>query len=342
MPLVEMHETGKIDREFFTEHIANRLGATREDVHTGPKYGVDFGVVEVGGEALVVATDPLSVLPALGYERAGRFAVRFVLADVAVSGIPPTHLTLSFTLPPGMDNTAFAAVWRGIDRECRELGVAVVTGHTGRYAGGSLPWVGAGTGLAVGDPDRLVRPDGARPGDALVVTKGPAVETTGLLTTLFPESVGVAAETLAIAQERLEDTGVVRDAIAAAEGGRVSAMHDATEGGLLGALFEMSDSAGVRVVVNSDAVPLLPGVSETCDALGIDPWRATTGGTLVIAVDPDGVDAVLEALAERGTAAAAVGHVTDGEGVILDGETQSRPRGDAAWPVYERLRQKTR
>jgi hydrogenase maturation factor len=332
-------DTGKVDREFFASYIAGRLGASRADVHTGPKHGVDFGVVEVGEQALAVATDPISVLPALGYERAGRFAVRFVLADVAVSGLRPSHLAVSLSLPPELDEESFAAVWRGVDDECRDLGVAIITGHTAWYADASLPWVGAGTAFAVGDPAEMVFPDGARPGDVLVATKGPAVETTGLLTTLFPDQVDLPAETLAAAQARLDDTGVVRDALAAHQAGAVSAMHDATEGGLLGALFEMADSAGVRLVVESDAVPVMPGVRETCEQLGIDPWQATTGGTLLLAVAPDDTDALLAALDDRGTPAAVVGHVESGEGVERDGQAQSRPDGDAAWPVYEQLLQ---
>lgn len=330
-------ETGKVDREFFESYIAPRLGASRDDVHTGPKHGVDFGVIEVGEQALAVATDPISILPGLGHERAGRFAVRFVLADVAVSGLAPSHLALSLSLPPAMDDETFAAVWRGVDAECRELGVAVTTGHTARYEDASLPWVGAGTAFAAGDPGRIVLPDGARPGDALVVTKGPAVETTGLLTTLFSGQIELPAETLALAQERLTDTGIVRDALAAREAGTVTAMHDATEGGLLGALFEMAASAGVRLVVDSEAVPLMPGVGETCETLGMDPWRATTGGTLLVAVAPGDADGLVAALDERDTPAAVVGHVEPGSGVERDGEDASRPTGDASWPVYERL-----
>ena len=332
-----MSETGKVDREFFTEYVASRLGAERTDVRTGPAHGVDHGVVDVGGRALVLATDPISVLPALVFERAGRFAVRLSRADVAVPGVSPSHLAVSFTLPPEMSDEAFAAVWRGVDSECRSLGVAVVTGHTARYAGCSFPWVGGGTAIGVGDHGDLVAPDGARPGDALVVTRGPAVETTGLLTTLFPDQIPLSEGELAVAQERLAETGVVRDALAAAAAGSVSAMHDATEGGLLGALFEMADSAGVQMVVDADATPLLPGVEATCEALDIDPWRATTGGTLVVAVDPGDAECVVDTLNERDTAAAVVGRVTPGRGVERDGEVASRPAGDASWPVYERL-----
>jgi len=86
-----MPRTGKISQAFFREHIAPQLGAKRPETTLGPQHGVDFGVLDIGGQALAVATDPVSILPGLGFERAGRFAVRIVLADVAVSGLDPSH-----------------------------------------------------------------------------------------------------------------------------------------------------------------------------------------------------------------------------------------------------------
>lgn len=330
-------DTGKISRAFFEGRIAPNLGADRDDVRLGPTHGVDFGVVSVGDHVVVTATDPLSILPALGWERAGRFAVGIVLADVAVSGLAPTHLTMSFALPTDLSEESFGRVWDAIDAECRDLGVSIVAGHTASYDECAFPWVGAATGMAVGDPADVVRPDGARPGDDMLVTKGPAVEAVGLLTTLFPDSVDVPPETLETAQARLDETGVVRDAVAAGDVGGVHAMHDATEGGLLGALHEMAESAGVRLSVDTERVPIRPGVSETCDALDMDPWRASSAGTLLLAVDPDATDDVLAALEDRGTPVGVVGSVESGEGVLLDGEATDLPSGDSAWPVYGRL-----
>jgi len=330
-------DTGKVSRAFFAERIAPNLGADREDVAVGPKHGVDFGVLDVGDRALVTATDPVSVLPDLGFGRAGRFALDVVLADVAVSGVPPSHLAISFSLPPGMTDEEFGRLWDAVDAECRDLGVAVVTGHTARYAGASFPWVGAATAMAVGDHDDVVRPDGARPGDDLLVTKGPAVEAVGLLTTLFPNAVPLSGDALETAQARLGEARAVRDALTAAAAGEVTAMHDATEGGLLGALYEMADGAGVHLAVDADAVPVRPGVETACEALEMDPWRATTSGTLLVAVDTADTDAVLGALRDRGTPVARVGRVGDGSGVTVDGADPGEPDGDSSWAVYERL-----
>ncbi|MFB6102069.1 MAG: AIR synthase family protein [Haloplanus sp.] len=332
-----MPDLGKIDREFFEAHLRPRLGADRNDVRLGPTPGVDFGLVDVGDRVVALATDPVSILPDLGLARAGRFALDIVLADVAVSGLPPSHLAITFSLPPEMSDDAFAAVWTAIHEEAEDLGVSIVTGHTARYEGCSFPWVGGATALAVGDAADVVRPDGARPGDDLVVTTGPAVEATGLLTTLFGERIDLPPDTLATAQERLDEASCVRDALTAAAAGPVTAMHDATEGGLFGAFVEMATSAGVRFEVERDRVPIRPGVFEACAALDIDPWTATASGSLVLAVDPAGTDAVLSALEGRGTPAARVGRVVGGEGVTVDGERIEAPSVDASWAAYSRL-----
>jgi hydrogenase maturation factor len=332
-----MPDLGKIDRECFETHVRPRLGAARDDVRLGPTPGVDFGVVDVGDRVVVVATDPVSLLPDIGLARAGRFALDVVLADVAVSGLPPSHLAVSLSLPPTLSDDDFARMWEGLHAEASDLGVGIVTGHTARYEGCSLPWVGGATAMAVGDAADVIRPDGARPGDDLVVTRGPAVETTGLLTTLFPERIDLPPATLATARERLDEASCVRDALTAAAAGPVTAMHDATEGGLHGAFVEMARSAGVRFEVETDRVPVRPAVRETCAALDVDPWTATTSGSLVVAVDPDGTADVLAALEDRGTAAAHVGRVTEGEGAVVDGERIAAPSVDASWAAYSRL-----
>ncbi|RLM57285.1 hydrogenase expression protein [Halobellus sp. Atlit-31R] len=332
-----MADLGKVDREFFDEYVFPNLGADRDDVALGPTHGVDFGVLDVDGTAVAIATDPVSVLPDLGFERAGRFALDFVLADVAVSGLAPSHLAITFTLPPELDDESFAKLWRSIHAEATDLGVSVVTGHTARYADCSFPWVGGATALGVGDHDDLVRPDGARVGDDVVVTSGPGVEATGLLTSLFPDQFALDAATLADAQSRLDDAACVRDAMTAAAAGGVHAMHDATECGLFGAFVEVADGAGVRFDLSTGDVPILPGVRETTDALGIDMWKATTGGTLVLAVDPDYTADVVAALESEGTAVGVAGQVTAGSGVVVDGEKISHPDVDPSWAAYDRL-----
>lgn len=329
-----MPDYGKIDADFFEEHIHPHLGASREEVRLGPTPGVDFGIIDTDAASLVVATDPISILPELGFERAARFALDIVLADVAVSGLSPQYLSITFTLPPHMTDEEFATVWQAIDEEATDLGVSVVTGHTARYEGCEFPWVGGATAFALGEPDDIIRPDGTRPGDRVVVTTGPAVEAVGLLTTLFGDEMAVSAETLTTAKKRLAETETVRDALTAATAGPVTAMHDATEGGLQGALTELAGSAGVRLNIDSEAVPMRPGVSDVCNYFEIDPWHATSSGTLLITARPEGVETVVNALEDRGTTAAVIGTASEGSGTYIDNTPVEHPTVDPSWEVY--------
>jgi hydrogenase maturation factor len=332
---------GKVDREYFQQVIAPNLGADRDDIAVEPTYGVDFGVLDLGNRAVVLATDPVSILPELGFDRAARFGVHVILADVAVSGIPPTHLTIGFHLPPETTDEAFETAWTAIHEECADLGVSVVAGHTGRYAGCRFPWVGAATAIGVGSRDRLVRPDGVRPGDRLLIAGVPALESAALLAALFADRIDLPADVLDRAADRIEDATPVPAALVAGAAGAVTAMHDATERGVYNAVREMAVGAGVRVDLDSSVVSLPEDVRAICDQFGMDPWVTGSAGTLLVAVDPGGVGAVRSALRAEGIPAAQVGRVEppggDPPGVYVDGVPASVPEEDPFARVYADL-----
>lgn len=330
-----MSELGKVDRAFFDEQIYPNLGADREDVRLAPQHGVDFGVIDVGEHVLALATDPVFVMPSLGFDRAAWFAFHILMSDVAVSGIPPSHLSIDLNLPAEITDEEFATLWGRMHEEATELGVSVVTGHTGRYAGCNYPMVGGGTALAVGDPADLVRPDGAQAGDAVIVTKGPAIEATGLLSIQFEEILDLGSGPMAAAKERFYDMSPVKDALVASAAGPVTAMHDATEGGVYGGLHEMARAGGVRIDVEREAVPVMDGVEATCAAFDIDPWISISEGTLLLTVESDGAEDVLSALRSEDIPAAIVGEASAGEGVYFDGEPVERPDRDPFWGAFE-------
>ncbi|GGL33332.1 hydrogenase expression protein [Halarchaeum grantii] len=328
-------DPGKVERAFFDEHIYPRLGAEREDVRLGPTHGADFGVVDVGESVVALATDPVFVLRELGVERAAWFAFHIVVSDAALSGIPPSHLSVDLNLPPDTSAEYFGRLWEVFDREARELRMAVTTGHTGTYAGCAWPTVGAATTLAVGDPDDLVVPTGAAPGDVLVCTKGPAIETTGLLSVLYGDALDLPASTVAAGRARFEEASPVRDALTAAAG-PVTAMHDATERGVDNALHELAAASGVALDAERERFPVGDGVRAVCEAFDLDPWVTSSEGTVLLTVRPDGVGAVLRALDAEGIRAGAVGEVREGSGVTMDGEALAKPTSDPLWEAYER------
>lgn len=343
-----VREVGKIHSEVFDRTIFPRLGASRSDVVVGPRHGVDVGIVDVGGgQAMALTTDPFFVMPEYGWGRAGWFAVQIVLSDVATSGLPPSHLTVDLNLPPETGEIELAALWEAVHEACAAVGVSVVTGHTGRYEGCSFPVVGGATGIALGAKDRYVVPSMARPSDAVIVTKGPAIETTALLALAAPRTIARAlGETTARAAAALfSSMTVVSDAMAAVQVGvrddGVTSMHDATERGVLGGLVEIAHASGNGILVDVDAMALRPDVRAVCELFEVDPYSTSSEGTLLLTCRPHRAAAVVDRLEAAGIDAFLVGEVlpqTSGMWLVRGGQEHplAAPAADPFWPAYRR------
>ena len=338
--------TGKATPELFERVILRRLGARDPDVLTPPKHGVDVGVVRVAdGVAMALTADPVFVVPAYGWERAAWFAVHILASDASTSGLPLRWMAVDLNLPPEITDDELTQLWDAFHRACEELGIAVVTGHTARYDGCTWPMVGGATCMALGPADAYVTPEMARPGDLVVVTKGAAIEATALFAATFPDRLraGVGEDTVAAADALFERMTVVPEAVIAREFGLrdagVTAMHDATEGGVLGGLQEVAVASGNGMRIELDAIPLRPEVEVVCEHTGMDPYHAISEGTLIATVVPGRAEAFVRALADGGIDAAVVGEMLTpdaGRTLIRDGIEGSleHPGLDPFWAAF--------
>jgi hydrogenase maturation factor len=325
--------TGKVTPELFERVIHRRLGAADPDVLVGPQHGVDVGVVRVAdGVAMALSADPVFIVPAYGWRRAAWFAAHILASDAATSGLPLRWMAVDLNLPPEITDEELTELWESFHAACEGMGIAVVTGHTARYDGCTWPMVGGAVCMASGPADRYVTPTMARPGDAVVVTKGAAIEATALFAATFPERLSreLGEETVRAADALFERMTVVPEAVVARRFGLreegVTAMHDATEGGVFGGLTEVAAASGVGMRIDLAAIPVRPEVRAVCQHTGMDPYAAISEGTLIATVVPDRADAFVAALAAEGIEAAIVGEVTGrGEPCVLVTEEGERP-----------------
>ncbi len=345
---------GKLSPEAFTRIVAPHLGAERPEVLAGPRAGHDAAIVKIGaGRVMAVTTDPLSVIPALGPARSARLACHLIASDLWTTGIPPAYASVDFALPPHFGDDAFGEYWRAMSDEWAKLGVAVVTGHTGRYEGCDLSIVGAATLIGVGDEGRYVTPAMASPGDRVILTKGCAVETAAVAASLCPERLAAALAAAgldegALARLRALESAVsvVADCRAAVRVGvrerGVTALHDATEGGVIGGLVELARACGHDLRVERARIPLAPEVRVACEVLGVDPYTTLAEGALLATARAEHAGTVLAQLAEAGIPAADVGEVLKGSGRVwvVDEEgrvvTYDAPAPDPYWAAYGR------
>src|SRR2546425_369118 len=200
-PSTEMPALGKLGAGEFERVIAPRLKGVRDEVLVGPRIGHDCAVIRIGaGRVLALTTDPISLIPALGAAASARLSCHLVASDLWTSGIPPAYVTLDLNLPPHMAERELAKYWQAMTDEWSRLGVAIVGGHTGRYAGCDYSILGAATLIGVGDEGRYLSPSMARPGDRLIVTKGCAIEAAAIAAHLFPRRL----------EQRLDPAGLAR------------------------------------------------------------------------------------------------------------------------------------
>jgi len=341
----KLPEIGKISAEVFNELIYPRLGAKRKEILVGPQHGVDVGIVEIGNRAVAMTSDPVFIVPEYGFERAAWFAIHILASDVVTSGLSPSYLTIDLNLPMSMTEQELTTVWKTIDRECRKMGMAVVCGHTARYDNCNYPMVGGATVLAVGDLDKYVSPKFSRVGDKIIITKGPAIEASGIFATMFPKLLTEKfGETFARKSENLfYKMSIVEDALTAVKVGvrenGVTAMHDATECGILGALYENAVAAGVGVRIEKEKIVVEDCVTEICSLFEIDPYTSISEGTLIITCRDDKAQNVVDLLQEKNIKASIVGELVDKKfGMLLvEGGKERKfehPKVDPFWNAF--------
>jgi hydrogenase expression/formation protein HypE len=343
--LSEIPEIGKISPAIFNELIYPRLGARDASVTVGPQNGVDVGIIELGDMAISFTTDPVFIVPEYGWERAAWFAIHILASDSATSGLKPRYLTIDLNLPMRINKHELTVMWDTMHKTCEQLGIAVITGHTARYENCDYPMVGGATVIGVGGRNEYVNPKFARAGDKIIITKGPAIEATGIFVTMFPDLIEKEFGKLfrQNAEKIFYKMSVVEDAMTAVSVGirenGVTAMHDATECGIWGALFEIAQASGLGVNIKKEAIVIEDGIEDICRYFKIDPFASISEGTLIISCKPDKADTVVAALKKKNIKSSVVGELTTPDkGMVLSSygkETKLvHPIVDPFWKAF--------
>lgn len=283
--------SGKIADLTFKEVLLPRCGFRRNEVLVGPSYGVDTSVIDLGnGLAMAVTSDPLSLIPAIGMEASARLSVHLMANDMATTGMAPQYAQFVLNLPTSLSLDAFKEYWGHMHRFCKQLGVAITGGHTGQIEGQNSTISGGGTMFLIAPQKDIITSNHANPGDVIVVTKEAALTATSILAMCFPETVRnkVGEEMHQQACANFHRISSLEEAVRASEilipNVELTAMHDVTEGGLLGAISEMAGASGCGFVIHNDLLPVSPVVQAVAEVFEIDPRFCVGAGSMIMAV----------------------------------------------------------
>lgn len=281
-------------------------------VIVGPGIGEDAAVIDIAGPRYLIAkTDPIT----FAVDQIGWYSVHINANDIATKGGRPLWFLAALLLPEDATTEKVAEnIFQDIIDACASLGVSLIGGHTEITPGLTRPIV-VGQMLGEVDKDRLVQANGSQNGDAVILTKGVAIEGTCVIAREHESDLVEIFDhdTLKRCKNFMFSPGlsVFEDALAAMESGAVHAMHDPTEGGLATALHELAWAAGVGVSVNAEAVPVFPETQALCNHYHIDPLGLIASGALLIVAPASHTEPILKNLGRRGIAATVIGEITD-------------------------------
>jgi hydrogenase maturation factor len=324
---------GKIERQLFDQFIRGQCGHHRPEVTTGSQFGVDVSIVDLeDGRAMALTSDPLSLIPSLGLSESAWLSVHLMANDMATTGFGPMYGQFVLNLPASFPKDDFKIYWQHIHRYCHQIGVAITGGHTGFIEGQNSTIAGGGTFITVAPKEKMLVSRMARPGNSILVTKSCALSSAAILAMSFPETVKNKAghEIYRLACESFYQTSSLPDALTAvgprgANPDNITAMHDVTEGGVLGAIYELAIASGNGARIDNEKLPVGEVQTAVCKIFDLEPAYCIGAGAMIITCKKESADNIIRRLTDHNIPCVEVGEILEKEAGIrlADNGTES-------------------
>lgn len=327
-------KTGKIPESVLKRAVIKQVKVNRDKIVSGPGVGMDCGAVDIpDGKMLVISTAPISGTA----KDMGIYALMSVANNLAASGADPIGVTLTILLPPRTEESVLRDLVKAIADKAKVCGLAILGGHTETMDAVLVPVISI-TGVGKVKKERFVSAAGAKPGHEIIMTKYVGLAGTAKLAAEKEEELltRYPLSFLREAQDFISMYSVTQEA-EVARAFDIAAMHDISECGLFGALWELAAASKVGLEIELSKVPIRQQTVEVCEFYDLNPYMLCSGGSLLI-VAKRGND-IVDALHDRGIEAAVIGRIReDNNKVVIYGEDRETrflepPRRDEIYKV---------
>lgn len=325
---------GKLPEQVLVRSVLRQIGHRRDEVLMGPAVGQDCAVLSLReDEAFVMSVDPITGT----VKDIGSHSIHVTANDLAASGAEPVAVLITALLPEETEEPALKAMMADVERVCKELSMEVIGGHTEITRAVTQPVLTV-TGIGKIKKDNMILTSGMKEGQDLIVTKWIGLEGTAIIAKEKAEQLSERFSESFLEEARRFDQylSVVPESRIAMECG-VSAMHDITEGGIFGALWEMAEGAGLGLDVDLKRIPIRQETIEICEVFGLNPYLLMSSGSMMIAADRG--EELVRRLGAAGIPATVIGRAVAGRDRILrNGEEiryLDRPKSDELYRIYE-------
>lgn len=273
-------KAGKLSSGQLENSIIGKIKTKREEVLLRPSVGEDCSAIEFGEYACILTTDPITGAAS----EVGKLGVHISCNDIASSGTSPVALLLTILAPEGTTIEELEQVMEQASLEADKLNVEIIGGHT-EITSAVNRIVVSTTAIGKMKKDFMVKTSGAKVGDVLVITKSAGIEGTAIIAHDKEDELSacLTKSEIEFAKSLLDDISVVKEGVIAGKVG-ANALHDVTEGGLLGAVWEVCDASGIGALIEYESIHIHEVTRKICDYYKIDPLKLISSGSMVIAV----------------------------------------------------------
>ncbi len=308
---------GKVPESVLKRSVMKQIQNQRDEVILGAGIGEDCAAIQLAeDEVLVMSTDPITGTAT----DIGELSIMVTVNDLASSGAEPVGVMLTILLPEGTEESELKTIMQQVEHACARANIQVMGGHTEVTRVVNQPVINV-AGVGKVKKGCLVSTAGAKPGMDLIFTKWIGIEGTSIIAKEREQELKqkFPAHLVDTAKDFDQYISVLSEAAVATKSG-VAAMHDVTEGGAFGALWEIAEASGVGLEIDLKKIPVRQETIEICEYYHINPYELISSGCMLMAAW-DG-NALVMALEKENIPATVVGKATQGNDRILynDGE----------------------
>lgn len=271
-------EAGKVPNEVLNKVVLSKINKFRNDIILRPGIGEDCAAIDFDSYACVLSTDPITGAA----NEVGQLAVLISCNDIASCGVAPMGIMVTILCPVGTSEEELGKVMEQISETADRLNVEIIGGHT-EVTPAVNKIVISCTCVGKALKNKVVSTRGAKPGDCVIITKSAGLEGTAIIAHDLEHKLSdrLTREQLRQAKDFISSISVVPEGVIAGEFG-ASAMHDITEGGVLGAAWEIAEASGTGIIIEKDKIPVQEVTALICEELGLDVLRLISSGSMMI------------------------------------------------------------
>ncbi|MCA5005474.1 AIR synthase-related protein [Sphingobacterium bovistauri] len=338
----------KLNQSLVDTVFSKKIGFARDSVMQGPAYGVDCSVVSITDNlGMVIASDPLSIIPQIGMDASAFLSLQLAANDIATSGLRPQYGQFVLSFPNFVDKGGFEHYCEFIHQYAQKMEIAITGGHTSFVAGNNSTLAGGLTLFAVGEMENILTSTQAEEGDVLLMTKTAGLTATSVLAMVFSNFVNskLEKEIGKRASFNFWNISVLLEAQTVSMLNKhakiVTAMHDVTEGGVIGAAYEFAAASNNGICVDTDKILVSMESTAIANVFDLDAKSTIGAGSMLISCKPDKKDIIINQIQRQGIPCTVIGKFLseqEGKYIISDNreyELQT-PSADKYWEVFSK------